>query len=279
MDEDPAGGVRRKKDSSLVRAAELVRDGKRVRHGLRREHGRDDGLGAAADGPPARRRAPVHRHPPAPPRAHAGGARRRRGQRRVHRRHAGPVRRDGRRLRLRPLRDRGADGGRCSPSARSRRRARRWSRRPMACSAAPRRRDSSSSATSRAGTSSPRRPTWWSPTASPGTSPSRRSRARCGSSSTPCWRLRHRRRDQARLRTRSCPHILPLAAELEPENTGGALLLGTDGVCVISHGSSNAAAVIERDPRGPRMRRAGPRRPCRRGRAPSSKSLKSQVRT
>src|SRR5579863_9564088 len=26
MDEDPAGGVRRKKDSSLVRAAELVRD-------------------------------------------------------------------------------------------------------------------------------------------------------------------------------------------------------------------------------------------------------------
>src|ERR1700722_6016247 len=28
MDEDPAGGVRRKKDSSLVRVAELVRDGK-----------------------------------------------------------------------------------------------------------------------------------------------------------------------------------------------------------------------------------------------------------
>src|SRR5580693_5699565 len=28
MDEDPAGGVRRKNDSSLVRAAELVRDGK-----------------------------------------------------------------------------------------------------------------------------------------------------------------------------------------------------------------------------------------------------------
>src|ERR1700678_4539577 len=28
VDDDPAGGVRRKKDSSLVRAAELVRDGK-----------------------------------------------------------------------------------------------------------------------------------------------------------------------------------------------------------------------------------------------------------
>jgi phosphate acyltransferase len=40
------------------------------------------------------------------------------------------------------------------------------------------------------------------------------------------------------------PHILPLAAELEPENTGGAILLGTDGVCVISHGSSNATAVM-----------------------------------
>jgi phosphate acyltransferase len=40
------------------------------------------------------------------------------------------------------------------------------------------------------------------------------------------------------------PHILPLAAELEPENTGGAMLLGTDGVCVISHGSSNATAVM-----------------------------------
>jgi phosphate acyltransferase len=40
------------------------------------------------------------------------------------------------------------------------------------------------------------------------------------------------------------PHILPVAAGLEPENTGGALLLGTDGVCVISHGSSNATAVM-----------------------------------
>jgi phosphate acyltransferase len=40
------------------------------------------------------------------------------------------------------------------------------------------------------------------------------------------------------------PHLLPLAAELEPENTGGAMLLGTDGVCVISHGSSNATAMM-----------------------------------
>ena len=40
------------------------------------------------------------------------------------------------------------------------------------------------------------------------------------------------------------PHLLPLAAEFEPENTGGALLLGTDGVCVISHGSSSATAMM-----------------------------------
>ena len=40
------------------------------------------------------------------------------------------------------------------------------------------------------------------------------------------------------------PHLLPLAAQFEPENTGGAMLLGTDGVCVISHGSSNATAMF-----------------------------------
>ncbi len=39
------------------------------------------------------------------------------------------------------------------------------------------------------------------------------------------------------------PHLLPIAAELDPENTGGAMLLGVDGICVISHGSSNATAV------------------------------------
>ena len=40
------------------------------------------------------------------------------------------------------------------------------------------------------------------------------------------------------------PHLLPVAAQFEPENTGGAMLLGTDGVCVISHGSSNATAMM-----------------------------------
>lgn len=39
------------------------------------------------------------------------------------------------------------------------------------------------------------------------------------------------------------PHLLPFAGELDPENTGGAMLLGVDGICIISHGSSKATAV------------------------------------
>ncbi len=39
------------------------------------------------------------------------------------------------------------------------------------------------------------------------------------------------------------PHLLPIAAQLDPENTGGAMLLGVDGICVISHGSSSATAM------------------------------------
>jgi glycerol-3-phosphate acyltransferase PlsX len=40
------------------------------------------------------------------------------------------------------------------------------------------------------------------------------------------------------------PHLLPLAAEFDPDSTGGAMLLGVDGVCVISHGSSSARAIV-----------------------------------
>ncbi|HVX23614.1 MAG TPA: phosphate acyltransferase PlsX [Acidimicrobiales bacterium] len=40
------------------------------------------------------------------------------------------------------------------------------------------------------------------------------------------------------------PYLLPIAAEFDPENTGGAMLLGVDGVCVISHGSSSATAMV-----------------------------------
>ena len=66
------------------------------------------------------------------------------------------------------------------------------------------------------------------------------------------------------------PHLLPLAAEFEPENTGGAMLLGIDGVCVISHGSSNADRHGQRRPGGLRVRHAGPGRPCGGRRAPGA---------
>jgi glycerol-3-phosphate acyltransferase PlsX len=38
--------------------------------------------------------------------------------------------------------------------------------------------------------------------------------------------------------------LLPLYATLDPDNTGGAMLLGVDGVCIISHGSSSATAMV-----------------------------------
>lgn len=40
------------------------------------------------------------------------------------------------------------------------------------------------------------------------------------------------------------PSLLPLYAAMDPENTGGAMLLGVDGVCIISHGSSSATAMV-----------------------------------
>jgi glycerol-3-phosphate acyltransferase PlsX len=39
------------------------------------------------------------------------------------------------------------------------------------------------------------------------------------------------------------PYLLGAATELLPETHGGAMLLGLDGICIISHGSSNATAI------------------------------------
>ena len=39
------------------------------------------------------------------------------------------------------------------------------------------------------------------------------------------------------------PEILPLQTSLEAETYGGAMLLGTNGVCIISHGSSSPTAI------------------------------------
>jgi glycerol-3-phosphate acyltransferase PlsX len=43
---------------------------------------------------------------------------------------------------------------------------------------------------------------------------------------------------------RAVEALLPLYAELDPDTTGGAMLLGVDGVCIISHGSSGATAIV-----------------------------------
>jgi glycerol-3-phosphate acyltransferase PlsX len=40
------------------------------------------------------------------------------------------------------------------------------------------------------------------------------------------------------------PALAPLYGQLDPENVGGAMLLGVDGVCIISHGSSSATAMV-----------------------------------
>jgi glycerol-3-phosphate acyltransferase PlsX len=39
-------------------------------------------------------------------------------------------------------------------------------------------------------------------------------------------------------------YLLPIAGELTPERQGGAMLLGVNGICVIGHGSSNATATM-----------------------------------
>lgn len=40
------------------------------------------------------------------------------------------------------------------------------------------------------------------------------------------------------------PALMPLYEMLDPETYGGAMLLGVDGVCIISHGSSSERAVL-----------------------------------
>jgi len=40
------------------------------------------------------------------------------------------------------------------------------------------------------------------------------------------------------------PALLPVYEMLDPETYGGAMLLGVDGVCIISHGSSSERAIV-----------------------------------
>ena len=52
-------------------------------------------------------------------------------------------------------------------------------------------------------------------------------------------------------------YLLPIAGQLDPENQGGAMLLGLNGICVISHGSSNATAIMNALRVASEMDRAG----------------------
>jgi phosphate acyltransferase len=40
------------------------------------------------------------------------------------------------------------------------------------------------------------------------------------------------------------PALLPLYDTMDPDSTGGAMLLGVEGVCIVSHGSSSAKAIV-----------------------------------
>lgn len=40
------------------------------------------------------------------------------------------------------------------------------------------------------------------------------------------------------------PALMPMYATYDPDEVGGAILLGVDGVCIISHGSSSAKAML-----------------------------------
>ena len=243
MDEDPAQGVRRKKDSSLVRAAELVRDGRAsamvsagntgatMASALLRM-GRLPGVTRPCIATPLPRLGAAARR-----------ARRRRSQRRVHPRDAGAVRPDGRRLRRGALRHRPSRRWRCSRSARSRPRAHRSSRRRTRCSRPVRR------ASVRRQHRGPRPAAGSADVVVTDGFTGNVALKTLEGALRFLHRTRARRRSRPTRRRRppptcSSPSCVPVAAELDPEKTGGAMLLGVDGVCVISHGSSSAVAIV-----------------------------------
>ena len=160
MDEHPALALREKKDASILVGCDLVRNGKADAIVTAGHTGRRHGRRRAAARATARRRPSRARRPDGPPREPVRAPRHRR-QPGLDRREPRPVRADGRDLRgegrrhpeparRAPLDRRGEGQGRPAHPARDR--------------AARRARTCGSSATSRARTSSPTWPMWWSPT-------------------------------------------------------------------------------------------------------------------
>ena len=50
--------------------------------------------------------------------------------------------------------------------------------------------------------------------------------------------------DAAEVGTQALGHLAPIAAELNPDAVGGAMLLGVNGVAIISHGSAGPTAIV-----------------------------------
>ena len=53
------------------------------------------------------------------------------------------------------------------------------------------------------------------------------------------------------------PALLPLHAQMSPDTYGGAVLLGVDGICIISHGSSGSTAMLNAITLGHEMAQRG----------------------
>ncbi len=68
------------------------------------------------------------------------------------------------------------------------------------------------------------------------------------------------------------PALLPLYESVDPDNTGGAMLLGVDGLCLISHGSSSATAIVNAVRVAKELHDAGVVERLRQAVAPSSPS-------
>jgi len=50
--------------------------------------------------------------------------------------------------------------------------------------------------------------------------------------------------DAAEIGPQALGHLAPIAAELNPDAVGGAMLLGVNGVAIISHGSAGSTAIL-----------------------------------
>ena len=74
------------------------------------------------------------------------------------------------------------------------------------------------------------------------------------------------RRSQRRRPRSSCRTCCRCTTQLDPDTYGGAMLLGVDGVCIISHGSSSATAIVNAVGVAAEMVDHGHRRPAPVGR-------------